>query len=459
MKGRIGSMIQRVFQVGYLADGGGEFRSDCEIYIKDGLIGAILDAADHTTASQIVRREFAGAERIELADGFLLPGLINSHHHAYSALARGITVKEALPDFPAILERLWWQLDEILDAETVRLSALVTALESVRHGCTTIFDHHSSPRAISGSLDVIAEAFETFHLSAVLCYETSDRNGANALDQAIEENLRFCEVAKKSERMRGMFGLHASFTLGDESLKRIAREKPATIPIHVHVAEDQADVRDAKSRGYGGPLLRLKEFGLLDEHSLIVHGVHLSESELALAERIGLRIAHNTESNCNNRVGYSDPGRFRHSRVLLGTDGMSSNLLASLRSAFLLYAGLGGGNTDRTELAEAMLFHNPTRYASDLFGREMGLVRVGDPADFAIFPYAAPTPITAENWTSHVLYGLSGNVPASYVYANGRAIIENGVCTVIDEFALMAEARDAAARLWKKFESHTRAAR
>ncbi|MDD5088096.1 MAG: amidohydrolase family protein, partial [bacterium] len=327
----------RTLRVGRMWDGRGALRSNCELFIKDGLIEAILDASDGSAASWAVRQKYEGAERIDLPDSLAVPGLINSHHHAYSALARGIPLGESLPDFRAILARLWWRLDESLDAETIRLSALVTALESARHGCTTIFDHHSSPHAIAGSLDAIAEAFDVFHLTAALCYETTDRNGTRAFDEAIEENLRFREKAKRDARRRGMFGLHASFTLGDESLKKIASVKPPEIPVHVHAAEDACDARDARERGYAGPLARLHEFGLLGEHALIAHGVHLSKAELELAGRLGLRVALNAESNCNNRVGYSDPDRFPRDRVLLGTDGMSSNLPASLRAAFLLY--------------------------------------------------------------------------------------------------------------------------
>jgi len=445
----------RALVVGYLMDGRGTLRSNCEIFIKDGLVEAIFDASDGSAVASAVRRAFANAERIDLPESFAMPGLMNSHHHAYSALARGIPLRESLPDFKAILARLWWRLDSALDLETVKLSALVTALESARHGCTTIFDHHSSPNAIGGSLDVIADAFDVFHLSATLCYETTDRSGMRALEEAMEENLRFHKKTKRGARFRGMFGLHASFTLGDESLKKIARAKPAEMPVHVHAAEDECDARDARERGYAGPLARFEKFGLLGEHALIAHGVHLADAELELAERLGLRIALNAESNCNNRVGYSDPDRFPRDRALLGTDGMSSNLLASLRSAMLLYSAYGGGAQSSFELAEAMLFRNPARYATEVFGREMGVIEAGLPADFAVFPYAPPTPLAQENWMAHALYGIAPNAQASWVYANGKAIIEDGTCVVIDEHALMKEARSAAASLWKRFAKQT----
>jgi putative selenium metabolism protein SsnA len=445
-------VTDRIFIVGHLIDGCGNYRSNCEVHVKNGLISALLDKHDHSEKAESIRRGFTHATCVELPDSFLMPGLINSHHHTYSALARGMPIKAPMPDFPSILRELWWKLDKALDEESIRLSAMVTALESLKYGCTTIIDHHSSPSCIEGSLDIIADAFDIFNLSGILCYEASDRDGPDKFDKAISENLRFAESVRRHPRQRGMFGLHASFTLRDESLRRISEARSDHTPIHIHVAEDKVDVDDAKSRGYAGPLSRLNAFNLLDDYSLIVHGVHLSQDEIALAKDIGVWVVHNPESNCNNRVGYSDPSRFDRDHVLLGTDGMSSNMLVSLRTANLLYAGLGSGEQGRMVLSENILLQNPARYASLMMQRPMGTIQVGAPADFAVFPYAAPTPVDSSNWLSHVIFGLCGQ-PASWVYANGKSIVENGVCTVVDESELMHNAQRAAAELWKRFNS------
>ncbi|RPH95691.1 hypothetical protein EHM69_03550 [candidate division KSB1 bacterium] len=441
----------RVFNVGCLYDGNSTFVSDCSVFIRNEVICGIFQRNDNNPSSIAIRRDFADAEIISLPDSFILPGLINSHHHCYSALARGIPIRGAMPDFPTILSELWWKLDSALDREAVEVSTLVTAIDSIRHGCTTIVDHHSSPAFIRGSLGAMRGILGKLRLTSVLCYETTDRNGPRALTDAVEENLDFAESVKDDPRTRGMFGFHAGFTLGDASLKHIAKVKPKEIPIHVHTAEDRCDVEYAQGLGYQGALQRFSSCGLLNENSLAVHGVHLTDSEFELAQDIGLRIAHNPESNCNNRVGFAKLDRMRADRILLGTDGMNSNMLGALRSAFLLYSGMGKGAHNAFELMHAMLFRNPSEYLTNIFGRRIGQIRVGDAADFAIFPYAPPTTVNEANWFSHIVYALSSDAQASWVYANGQPVFENGRILPVDETEALKMARETAARVWQKY--------
>lgn len=440
-----------IFRVGYLLDGCGGVRSNQEVFIRAGKIAAILDTTDRSEDAEVTRRLFTDVKRVELTDAVMLPGLINSHHHAYSALARGIPINNVLSHFPAILARLWWKLDRALDEESIRLSALLTARDAIQSGCTTIVDHHSSPSHIKGSLELIRDKFAKFNLTGLLCYETTDRNGDAAFQDAVDENLRFVESSKDSSQCRGMLGLHAPFTLSDESLRRIAGIRPHDAPIHIHVAEDETDVKDAQRQGYGGPLARLHKFGLLDENSLIVHGVHLPPEDIALAREIGVKLAHNPESNCNNHVGYADPSRFKDEQVLLGTDGMTSNMLYSLRFTEMQMTAQSPQRQKAMEWAKRMLFENPIRYLSAMLGRTVGRIETGLPADFAIFPYHAPTPLTKQNWIAHLVYGLGDHAQASWVFANGQPVLEAGVIPLIDEAALDDAARQAAEKLWTRF--------
>ena len=441
----------RVFHVARLFDGAARFVSDCEVYVDRGRVVKILEKGDRCPESGALRRSYADAEHIHEPDGFMLPGLINSHHHAYSALARGIPIEGAMPDFLARLERLWWRLDRALDEEAVYLSSLVTAIDSIRHGCTTVIDHHSSPRAVRGSLNGVARGFSDLNMTAALCYETSDRNGPETLERAIEENLAFEEAHRDDPALRGLFGLHAGFTLSGESLGLIAKEKPPEVPAHVHVAEDLCDVEHARSAGFNGALERLHAHGILNDTSLIAHGLHLTDAECRLAAEIGLYVAHNPESNLNNRVGYADLDRFPHERVLLGTDGMNSDMLGSLRSAFLLYSGFGKGGRDPLRFAMEMLFNNPAAYLSRLFGRSVGRIAEGEPADFAVFPYRTPTAVTADNYAAHVVYALSSSPLAAWVYARGEPVLEGGRIVPLDETAALSAARARSKTVWERY--------
>ena len=443
------SFDRRVFRVGWLFDGVQRFVPDAELFIEKGMVQGICSRSSHAADAAKLRLDFADAEIINLPRSLLLPGLINSHHHFYSAFACGLKLEDNPQNFRDILRTLWWRLDRALDKEAVALAALVSALDGLHHGCTAIIDHHSSPSFIRGSLPTMAETIAPLNLTTVLCYEVTDRNGPHAFEDAVTENLDFAEQAAHNDRSRGLFGLHASFTLSADSLQRVKTLKPDKLPVHVHVAEDRCDVEDAQSQHFTGPLTRLFENGMIAEHSIIAHGVHLDPKELEIIRDFDVCVAHCAESNANNRVGHVSPHSFPPALLLLGTDGMSSNLLATLRATYLLASA--HGKAPNFDLLAAMLWHNPARYLSRLFGRSIGRVREGELADFAIFPYDPPTPITRENLINHLVFGLSLRAEAAWVYANGVSVIEDGRAVTMDEEGICHAAREAAQRTWKRF--------
>jgi len=277
----------------------------------------------------------SGEDVLELEGAVVMPGLVNAHTHLYSALARGMPGPASAPrSFVEILQRVWWKLDRALDAESVRLSGLVGAIEAARSGTTMLIDHHSSPSFIRGSLGALQGALEEVGLRSALCYEVTDRNGREGRDLGIEENVTFARE-RATALARGLVGAHASFTLGDESLEMLARAVSDTgSSLHIHVAEDRADVDDCRARHGGGTIIeRLDRFGLLASRALLAHCVHLSPEEIQVAHAKGCWIAHNPRSNMNNAVGYAPTAALR--RAALGTDGMDGDMLAEARAACL----------------------------------------------------------------------------------------------------------------------------
>lgn len=362
-------------------------------------------------------------------------------------------VEEKLRPFQKTLENLWWRFDRCLDREAVYISGLLTGLSCLRHGCTTIIDHHSSPNYVSGSLDTLADAFSSLSMTSVLCSEISDRNGIDVFDETLQENLAFYERHQDDDQTRGFVGLHASFTLGATSLKKISNVLPADAPVHVHVAEDIVDVDHARDQNFEGPLLRLWHHGLLTRNSLIVHGIHLCEKEFQLLEDLDLRLVHNPQSNFNNSVGYPPMDRIHEDRLLLGTDGMSSNLLGAAYFTYLAYLGLGKGERAPVDLISQTLLQNPALYLSGVFGRPIGQIREGMLADFAIFDYESPTPITEENIMLHILYGLADRPLASWVYARGNPVVTSGELIIENSNRTIQAARKKAADLWKRYKN------
>ena len=241
------------------------------------------------------------------------PGLVCAHTHLYSALARGMPAPPRVPhDFSEILELVWWRVDRALDLEMLRWGARLGALEALEAGTTAIVDHHSSPGAVEGSLDVIAQACAEVGIRVLCCYEVTDRNGADGAKAGLAENERFLRAGG-----RGLVGAHAAFTLSDETLDAVCGlATDLGVGVHIHVAEDPVD----QAAG-----ARLE--GRADERWIIAHAVHLDRT-------LPGTIVHNPRSNLNNAVGYGRPARFP--RVALGTDGIGADMLEEFRLAFAL---------------------------------------------------------------------------------------------------------------------------
>ena len=183
---------------------------DQAIFLKDGLIIELGPTQDLVAAHP-------DSEKLDAQGQLLMPGNICAHTHFYGAFARGMAIPGRPPkDFPDILAKLWWPLDKSLSEEDIRYSALVCLIDAIKHGTTTLIDHHASPNAIEGSLDVIAETVDEAGLRGVLCYEVTDRDGIEKAKAGIQENVRFIERCREGKvadgRVAATFGLQASLT-------------------------------------------------------------------------------------------------------------------------------------------------------------------------------------------------------------------------------------------------------
>jgi cytosine/adenosine deaminase-related metal-dependent hydrolase len=253
---------------------------------------------------------------------------VNSHTHIYSGLAPfGMPAPVPPPEnFLQNLERIWWRLDRALDEPSLRAAARHYVSQARRAGTAALVDHHESPGFIEGSLDVLADACDEFGVPAVLCYGATERNGGpEEARRGLDECRRFI-LANRRPRIAGVVGLHASFTVSDDTIRRagaLCRELRTVL--HIHIAEDQADVDDARRRGYPGPLQRLVSLDALPAGSILAHGVHLSVDEVAQASDAGCWFVQNPRSNRKNRVGYPT-ALTAAARVALGTDGFESDM-------------------------------------------------------------------------------------------------------------------------------------
>jgi len=438
-----------------------------QIWIKNGLVwtggdepkvfsGGVLCSdglIDSVGPDTKLQKAAEGADVIDAQGRLITPGFINAHMHLYSTFARGLPPKGLPPEnFIEILERLLWPLDRVLTIENLGPSAEVVLLDALRAGVTTIIDHHASNGAIEGSLDVLARAASKFGLRLSTCYEVSDRDGREKMNAGIRENVRFAEAARNDPMLAAMFGLHASFTLSDDTLEACAAAGRETgLPFHVHVAEASPDAEDARRRGYAGALTRLHTRGVITGKSLAIHCVHTSPDEWKLLKKAGAYAIHNPQSNMNNAVGVAPVKEMTAAgvRVGIGTDGMEADVREELRAAFLL--GHHRTGDPRTMWAEVDSLLNTNRHiASGLFGTRLGELETGAGADVVVYNYRPPTSFEPDNFLGHLLFGFYRS-PARDVVVAGRARLLSGRPVDIDPAEVAARAQAEAQKLWNRF--------
>jgi putative selenium metabolism protein SsnA len=422
---------------------------------------AVLIAGDRIQAIGPSRKMEAAhpkTRKLDAAGQLLLPGAICAHTHFYAVFARGLGLSSPAPsDFPEILRRLWWPLDAALSEEDIRVSTLLSLADAIRHGTTTLFDHHASSRFIDGSLDVIAEAADRAGVRAVLCYEVTDRHGTAVTDAGIKENLRFMRrlQADPDPRLSAMFGLHASLTLSGATLQACRAAAPSDASFHIHVAEHEQDQYDSLAKSSMRVTERLQNHGILGPGTIAAHCVHVDAAEIALLNQTRTWVTHQPRSNMNNAVGVAPVESMLRSgvRVCLGSDGFPDAMWQEWKAAHFLHK-MWTRDPRRMDAAQIMsmaMGHGADLASSFFPGQQIGQVTPGAAADLILVDYPAPTPVTAENFPWHVLFGLQSGMVTTTMVA-GKILMKDRKLITLDEAALAARARELAPRVWNRFE-------
>ena len=383
-----------------------------------------------------------GDEVVPLRGKMVIPGLITAHHHLYAVLGRG------MPGFGAASEDAqalhWgprWRLQDALDGDASEAAAAAGALDALLAGTTTVFDQHASPKAIPGALVRVARGVNEVGLRAVLSYEVSDRSGAVAREEALEENVAF--HGKARGRFRGMIGAHASFTLSNDALEGLQHAVKATgAALHITVAEDPVDERLSLERYGDAPVSRLQRHELLSPRTLAAHVVHLAWPELSQLISAGAWILHNPRANMQDQVGYAPAGKFG-ARAALGTGWLTPDLFAEAQAGH--QRALEAGQP----IAALRFLANGHRIASELYGETIGPLREGAVADLVVLDYAPATPLVAQNLGEHLVTALGARHVESVMVDGVWRLWARRPLSVTAE-SIYQNAREAAQAVWAR---------
>ena len=404
-----------------------------------------------TTAA--LKAKYPKATFIDARGGLIMPGLINAHTHIYSGLARGLSIPGNDPtNFLEILEGTWWNIDRHLTLELTRSCAYATILECIRNGVTTIFDHHASFAEIPGSLFAIADVCRELGIRANLCYEVSDRDGAEKCGEAIAENADFARwaAAQQDDMLTAMFGGHALFTISDATFERMLAANNGLTGFHIHVAEGMNDVYDSLRRYGCRPIQRLLYNGILGEKTMLGHCIHVSPAEMEIIAETGTKTVNCPASNMNNAVGCSPVLQMQQKGILtcMGTDAYTHDVLDSLKTFLLVQRHQAALPNVAWREGCAMLFENNARMAAGFFLKPLGVLRPGAAADVIVMDYRPFTPLHAQNLDGHMIFGMNGNNCRTTII-NGRVLYRDYKFVDIDADALRARILEQSKLLWR----------
>jgi len=436
------------------------------IYIEDGVIREIAPEAE-------LKAKYPDTEHLDARGQYVMPGNICAHTHFYGMYARGMAIPGEAPDsFLRILQKLWWPLDLALDEDAVAYSALISLIDAIRHGTTTLFDHHASPNFIDGSLDVIADAVEQAGLRAVLCYEVTDRNGPAGARAGIRENVRFLKKTEDGRRKTGVdavsrppspvriaasFGLHAPLTLSDATLEAVRSAAPAGTGFHTHLSESRDDGRHVAEIAHLRPVNWLAKYGLLGPRSIFAHAVHVDEHEMELLAESGTWVTHQPRSNMNNAVGVARVERMLEKgvRVGLGNDGFPNAMWSEWKTAYLLHklANEDPRRMNGYTVVEMAVYNNAALASTYFPETPVGVLKPGAAADLIFVDYHPPTPLTPGNLPWHILFGFHESMVTTTIVA-GEVLMRDRELLTLDEEAITAEARALAPQVWERYEEN-----
>ena len=420
-------------------------------YLENGGVaveGAKILEVGETAA---LKAKYPQAEFIDAKGMVIMPAFINAHSHIYSGLARGLSINPT--NFFEVLDGMWWNIDRHLTLEDTRRSAYTTYIDSIKTGCTTVFDHHASYCEIEGSLFAIEEVAKELGVRTCLCYEVSDRDGEAKCDAAIQENADFIAHCEKEQdpMVKAMFGGHALFTISDRTFEKMVKANDGRTGFHIHVAEGMNDVYDSLQKYGTRSVNRLLNQGILGPKTLLGHCIHVNPAEMDIIKETGTMVVNNPESNMGNAVGCSPILQMIQKGILvgMGTDAYTFDMLESLKVALIIqrhHACLP--NVAWCEVTD-MLFKNNRKIAAKYFDAPLGILKPGAAADVIVMDYKCFTPFSDANIDGHMIFGMTGR-QCETTMCNGKLLMKDRQLIGIDEEAMNARTMEASKKLWSR---------
>ncbi len=404
--------------------------------------------------------KYGAEEVVEGRRTVVTPGFVCAHTHFYGVLLAASTwfgLIEPPTDFQQNLQRIWWALDENITYDDTYAASLMGSILFARTGTTFFKDMNSAPNAVTNGLDYIRKGAEEVGLRGLAGFSATQRRSIEEGFKIVAENERFVKATHSDPkaRVKGIFAVHASFTVNDELLiktKELA-DKYGTI-YAMHVEEGLIDVYHNIERYGKRPIERLRDIGFLSDRFVAVHVVQAIDEELKIIKEYGVHVAHNAMSNMINGVGVPRIQRMLELgiNVAIGNDGYVFDVFDNMRSTYLVHKVV---NKDPRILAPLDVIEMATINAAKALHVDdrIGSIEPGKDADIVIIrPEFVPTPLNEKTVYGHMVNTFTGQ-DVWGVLVEGRWVTKERKVVTVDVEDAMERAHKIIARLWDRMAS------
>ncbi|MEE1149522.1 amidohydrolase family protein [Methanobrevibacter sp. UBA212] len=401
------------------------------LLIKDDLIAEISDEIDDSNADKIIDAE----------GKILLPGLINTHTHLSMTLFRGLADDLSLDSW---LNDHIWPMEANLNGDYCYIGALLGAVELIKSGTTTFSDMYFY-------MEDVARAVEDAGIRAVLSYGMIDFGDAERREAEIKENMALYDACNgmADGRIKVFFGPHSPYTASEELLVKVRElADEHNIGIHIHVSETQKEINDSLDERGIRPFEYLEKIGFLGPDVVAAHCVWLSDEEIEIIKKHGVKVSHNPCSNMKLASGVAPVSKLIENDICvsIGTDGASSNnnldLIEELKTASLLQKV---STLDPKVLTSDEAIEMATIKGAEALGLddEIGSIEVGKKADIILIDTNSANMVPdSSSLSSNVIYSANGSNVDTTI-CNGKILMENKKLTTLDEDEIYAKAKQA----------------
>ena len=384
------------------------------------------------------KSKFDPASVVDLADHILMPGLVNAHGHAAMSLLRGYA--DDLPLQPWLEEHIWPVEARVLSAEFVADGTNLAMAEMIKTGTTCFADMYFFA-------DTVAEQVQRSGMRSQIGFTVFDfpTAGGKDPDDYIHKGLQLRDSYKGDGLIKIACAPHAPYTVGDETLRRIATyANELDMAVHIHCHETAQEVADSLKLYGNRPLQRLDDLGVLLPQTQLVHMTQIDDNDIRLIQDNNCHVVHCPESNLKLASGFCPVGKLIDAgiNVAIGTDGAASNndldLFGELKTAALLAKAVAD---DASVLDAHAALRMATINGAKALGwdDQIGSLEAGKSADMIAVEISSLSQKPLYNPASQLVYTNAGS-QVTHSWVAGKALLRERSLVTLDEENLIRRA-------------------